>query len=262
MSSSRHLSKKDIEVVYLERFRHAMPDFPEGRIEPSEEPDFLVYRSDSILGIELTELHRETRPGASPQQARESMRQRVVNRAQELYVVGHYPPVRATVFMHGDVHIERSEVEHLASQICELAIRNLPGPNSSGEEFYEWTNRTYFPEVVNNIRVHRLDEITVSHFNAPGSTWVAPLARADVERALLSKNPKYSTYRKRCDEAWLIINADIGLMSTWFQFDSATVDAQFETDFERVFVFRHFGSKLHELTVRKPHVASQETPSK
>ena len=93
------------------------------------------------------------------------------------------------------------------------------------------------------------------NFGGLGSTWAAPLARADVERALLSKNPKYSTYRKKCEEAWLIINADTRLMSTWFQSDSASFDAQFETDFERVFVFRHFGSKLHELTVRKPRVA-------
>ena len=255
MTPPSHISKKDVEVAYLERFRHAMPDFPEGKVEPSEEPDFLVWRHDSVLGIELTELHRETRPGASPQQARQSMRQRVINRAQEIYLANAQPDVRVTVFMHDDVHIERSEVEHLANQICELAIRNLPSPNSSSEEFYEWTNRAYFPDVVNNIRVHRLDAITDTHFNTPGSTWVAPLAPPDIERALLSKNPKYPTYRKRCDEAWLLINADIGSMSTWFQFDSESLASTFETDFERVFLFRHFGSKLHELTVRKPRVA-------
>ncbi len=255
MTFSSNISKKDIEVAYLERFRHAMHDFPEGRIEPSEEPDFLVWRPDSILGIELTEMHRENSAGASPQQARESMRQRVINRAQELYVANACSPVHVSVFLRESVHIKRSEVELLASQICELAIRNCPRPNSSSEEFYEETNRAYFPNVVNNIRVHRLDAITETHFSSPGSTWVASLAQSDVERTLLSKNRKYPAYRKKCDEAWLVINADIGSMSTWFQFDSPSLSGTFETDFERVFVFRHFGRKLHELAVRKTRIS-------
>lgn len=244
-------SKKDIECFYLERFQALLPSFPKGKIEHFEEPDFLVSRSDSILGVELTELHRKTPAGASPQQAREAMRQRVIERAQEIYLAENHPAARVTVFMHEGTHVGRLEVERLANQICDLAVRNLPERNSSSEEFYEWTNRAYFPEIVNNIRVHRLDAITETHFNCPGATWVASLSRADIDRALEAKEPKYSTYRKSCNEAWLVINADVRSMSTWFQFDSAPLSETFKTSFDRVFVLRHFGGKLYELDVRR-----------
>lgn len=253
MVLSTRASKKDDEAFYLQRFLARLPSFPEGRIEAFEEPDFLVYRSDSILGIELTELHREPPVGALPQQAREAMRQRVIERAQEIYLAENHPIARVTVFLNERTHVGKSEVEQLANQICDLAIRNLPGPNSSGEEAYDWTNRAYFPEIVDTIRVRRLDAITETHFNCPGATWVASLSRADIDRKLVAKEPKYAAYRKSCNEVWLVINADVRSMSTWFQFDSAPLSETFETSFDKVFVLSHFGDKLYELNVRLPN---------
>ena len=176
------------------------------------------------------------------------MRQRVVARAQELYGAGGHPPVRCTVFMN-NAHIRKDQVEELATAIARIAVRNLPGPNSSTKESYEWTNRSYFPELLDTVAVHRLDPITENFFSCPGATWVAPLSSADIERALASKEAKYRTYRKKCDEAWLLINADIGAMSTWYEFDPAAIAGPFKTSFNRVFVLRHFGSKLHELSL-------------
>lgn len=242
------ISKKDIEVHYFERFKSLLPDFPRGVVTPSEEPDFLVTGHGSTVGIELTELHRGARAGTVPQQASEAMRHRVVARAQELYSAAGHPPVRATVFMSGG-HIKRNDVETIAIAIADIAKRNLPEPNSSSHESYEWTNRSYFPEIVDSIAVHRLDAITENLFSCPGSTWVASLSSADIDRALVAKENKYAAYRTRCDTAWLLINADIGPMSTWFQFDSAALTAPFASSFDRVFVLRHFGSKLYELNV-------------
>ena len=78
--------KKEVEAFYFERFRSLLPAFPSGEIKPFEEPDFLVSRKDSVLGIEITELHRLTAPETSSQQARQALRQQVVNRAQEIYL--------------------------------------------------------------------------------------------------------------------------------------------------------------------------------
>jgi len=52
-------SKKEIDTIFLERFRSAFSGFPDGGIEQTDEPDFLVHRQGSVLGIEITELHRE-----------------------------------------------------------------------------------------------------------------------------------------------------------------------------------------------------------
>ena len=245
------MSKKEVEIAYFDRFRSAMPAFPAGVVEPTEEPDFLIRGPNSVLGIELTELHRESPSGEPPAQASEAMRHRVVARAQEIYAATSNPPVHVTVFMNDRIHIRKSEVEGLARAVTEIAIRNLPGPNSSREEEYEWTNRAYFPEVLHQVSVHRFDSLTRNFFNVPGATWVVALAPQDIERALQLKEAKYSTYRQRCDSAWLVINADIGVMSTWFEFESEALVKPFRTSYDRVFILRHFGSKLVELEVER-----------
>ena len=245
------MSKKDVERAYLERFRSLIPDFPPGRIEATEEPDFLVHQPASILGLELTDLHRDTPSGIRPQQADEAMRHRVVARAQTLYVASGNPPVRVSVFFNQHHQIQKLDVEQLARCIADLATRNLPAQGTSREQGYDWVNRAYFPEAIHKIKVHRLPEITRTFFSAPGATWVATLAPTDLERALLTKESRYPIYRNRCSEAWLVINTDIGAMSTWFEFDSSTIAMPIRTRFDRVFVLRHFQNQVYELRVQR-----------
>ncbi len=161
------LNKKDVELHYFQRFKVLLEPFPSGSILPTEEPDFLVIGTARIIGIELTELHREELPDRNPLQATESMRRRVVTRAQEIYVEFGLPPVLCKIFMH-DSHIQKNEVEPLAKAIVGIAQRNFPSPSSSTEETYEWVNRHYFPEIINSISMYHLDTMTQAKFICSG----------------------------------------------------------------------------------------------
>lgn len=243
-------TKKSVEQFYFDRFRDMYAPFPAGKIVATEEPDFLVSGESKVVGIELTELHREARPGSTPLQAIEAMKHRVIARAQQIYSDSGHPPIQCSVFMN-EQHIRKEQVEKIAVAIANIAIRNLPLQNESNREEYNWTNRDYFPEVIHEIAVHRLEELTETHFNGPGATWVAPISAADIKRALASKEEKYSAYRKQCDEAWLLINTDLGAMSTWFEFDGEISSEKYCTNFDRVFILRHFTKELHELNIKR-----------
>lgn len=245
------LPKKDVERHYFDRFRALLQPFPAGIVTSTEEPDFLIEGEHLTIGVELTELHREAQPGQVPLQATEAMRHRVAGLAQELYVLGGGVPVRCTIFMQ-DVHIQKNEVEPLAQSIAAIARRNLPQANSSHSESYDWVNRAYFPDTIDTVTVHRLDVITESHFSCPGATWVPKLSSNDIIRTLTAKESKCTAYRERCDAAWLLINADIGAMSTWFDFQRDALTGPFTTSFDRIFVMRGFGQALHSLPVAKP----------
>lgn len=217
------LSKKDIESYYLGRFKELLPDFPPGLVTLTEEPDFLIDTPRGPLGIELTELHIAAPDASTPLQASLAMRQRTVNRAQEIYTGGGHPAIRCSVFM-SDQHIRKQDVEGLATAIAHIAIKNLPPVSGSVREDYNWLNRDYFPEAIHSIAVHRLDGMT-THFTCPGAVWVQHLAAEDLKRAIEPKESKYSAYRKRCMDAWLLICADTTAMSTWFSFDSPALAA-------------------------------------
>ena len=134
-------------------------------------------------------------------------------------------------------------------KIHKLVASQLPDKNSSQEIRYDWKAPGSFPDPLIQITVHRLDGITKAFFSAPGATWVSSLSDADIERAVEPKEKKYSTYRMKCDEAWLLINADIRFMSTWFEFEAPALSKPLRTQFQRVFILRHFDSQLFELLI-------------
>ena len=242
-------SKKDIEFRRLECFKRLISNVPRGRIEPTEAPDFLVYGESRVVGVELTDLYRQASPSQA-QQASEAMRRRVVARAQEIYASRQYPAVIATLFFNDRVPIKKSEVEPLAAEIADLVSKNIPDVHSSVEISANWPDARWLPKVLHEFAVHRFDAVTKTFFSAPGATWVAPLGRADINRALASKAPNQLVYNARCGEVWLVINADIAeSMGTWFDFDSPPFMAPFETNFDRVFLVEHSAGKVHELRV-------------
>lgn len=241
--------KKTIERHYLDELRAAMPDFPAGRIEPTEGPDFLVHGENSIVGIELTELHRETPNGVNPQQAIEAMRRRVVAKAQELYIASNLPAVSVWIFMNDSYDIKKEQVLPLAKKIRKLVASHLPDKNASQEIVYDLNDPDSFPDSLIKLSVRRRDAITETCFMSPGATWISAVSDADIERVVEPKERKYSTYRIKCDATWLVVNADISSMSTWFEFESLALLKPLRTQFEREFILRHFEKRLFELPI-------------
>lgn len=241
--------KKHVEAWRLERFKTFVADFPDGRIESTEEPDFLVHGANRVVGIELTDLHRETPRGQVPEQAREAMRHRVVARAQELYAKRDLPPVLATFLLDDRILIKKTEVEGLAKEYADLVADNVPAANAGTELPQDYDDYLTMPSLVHKLMVRRFDVVTRSMFTCPGATWVPTLGFKDIERTLASKEPKVSAYRRRCDEVWLVINADMESMATWFEIESSILEHAFHTAFDRVFLVEHFRGKAHELHV-------------
>lgn len=244
------ISKKKIEAWRFDQFRSFIPDFPEWIVEPAEEPDFLVHGPNRVVGIELTDLYRETKAGEIPEQATEAMCGRVLNRAQAIYTAQKMPPVLAMFFLDNQVHIKKPEVEILAKELAELVILNLPAPNGTTEVPIGWEDTRVLPNILHSLQVHRLDAVTRTFFSSPCTTWVQPLTREDIKRVLCSKEPKYSNYKAKCDEAWLVINVDFESRATWFDFDCELLREPFITSFERSFLVRHFSGRAHELNLK------------
>lgn len=242
------VKKKQIERFQLVRFKELLSNFPVGEIEATEEPDFLIHCSNGIIGVELTELHREVPPGVRPQQANEEMKRRIMTRAHQLYDESGLPPVQVNVLFSLHHEIQKTEVEDLAKNVLKLAVSNLPDAGKSYEESYNWINREYFSEKLNKIFIRRWDGIDKSHFNAPSATWIGMLSSTDILRVLQSKECKISSYRKRCTEVWLLISMNTQAMSTWFELDPDVLLQKFDTRFDRVFILSNFQGQVYELS--------------
>lgn len=244
--------KKELETYRLERFKSFLGEaFPNGEVEPTEEPDFLVRSAGRVIGIELTDSYKSTVEGQIPDQASESMRKRVIDRAQAIYLSRPLPPVLATFFLNDRIHIEKTAVEEIAKSLADLVERNIPAVGGESKIPKDWDDEQVLPSVLHEASVRAFESVTETFFSSPGATWVPQLMREDVLRALKSKDSKYPMYRMKCEEAWLLINIDMETMATWFQMEPSVFEESFETPFDRVYLVQHFGGKVTALKVRR-----------
>lgn len=238
--------KKQIERRTLELLRSLLPSFPKGEIISGEEPDFTIFLdSGKKLGIELTELHRQSLPGQPAPQSQEALKHRAVMRAQEIYDSTGGP------FLHVSVHFEyieisKSDIASLAQIISDVVGTIIPpiGETRIAEPGYGNTNQ--FPEELHLVSAHNLPGGTRSFFQAPGSTWVPTLQDEDVIRAIASKDRKYDRYRSQVDEVWLVISCNTRFMSTWFEGIAGIQDREYETKFDRILILSHFENRVVE----------------
>lgn len=240
--------KKQVEEHQLSLFRGLIPDFPEGSVISTEVPDFLIEGQNSVVGIEITSIHRGNQPKFSKLQAVESMRHRVVQQAGKSYLAMGGPAIRCTVHMNGPL-IRQAEMGPLSHAIADFALRNLPGPESS-VELDDFSCLPLLASQLSAVSIYRTDILTETFFSAPGATWVPPLTRSDVASMLAQKEARYPAYRARCDEAWLVMVANYGTMSTWFDFPKDLGQLSVPTTFDRVYLLDGFGRKAHGLAPR------------
>lgn len=239
-------AKKQLEHWRLAHFQQQLASFPEGAVIPCEEPDFLISTPARTIGIELTELHRDVPPGAEPPQAQEALRHRTVKRAQELHQQSGLDPLHVSVHFSGS-QLTRRDVEPLAQAVaCTVATR-MPAKGEYVCIESDLLVPSRLPPEIAVIGAYNLPTASRSFFTAPGATWVVTLQPSDVERTLHAKDSKYTTYRRKCDEVWLVIGCNGEFMSTWFQEVERAASFNLHTSFDRVFLMSYFDQRLIEL---------------
>jgi hypothetical protein len=245
----RHLSKKEFERRQLERFIKIFPAFPTGQIEDFEEPDFVLHTNSHEIGIELTDLYWSSSPDTVPRQSQESICANIVRRACDSYSKLSLPALHVSVHFNYRHTLLKADMVPIAEKIVKVVSRNVPSAGNSFREEYNWFNRDYFPEKVHAINSWHFDSMTESFFSAPSAVFVPPLKKEHINEVLTRKEKKYQQYRKRCNQIWLLINADGSQLSTAYDFDPALLNERFTTSFDRVFLMRHFPQVAFEFKV-------------
>ena len=253
MIQSSKPTQKQVERWQFDRFRKVSGELAEYRVVDCEEPDFLVHGSERSVGVELIDLYWEQTLGAMPHQAIESLRARIAERAGRIYAASGLPPLHVSIHFNPNFTPTKKDVPRLSHAIAKLVAANVPEEGCSFEEDYDWLNREYFPEEISHLRAARFPVMQKSFFSSPGAAFIPELTKEDIERALVSKEPKVSSYRRQCSELWLVINCDGGHLATVFEHDDEAVRDVFASSFDRVFLFRHIAAKVHELRLRRGH---------
>ena len=102
------ISTKETERIQLERFGVISGLLPQGKIEATESPDFLVNAKEKVVGIELTTIYHKSHSCERPRQAWENLVNKIVDK------LNHTPKKTNLRPCWASIHFVKSSMKKVA----------------------------------------------------------------------------------------------------------------------------------------------------
>ncbi len=244
------MKKKERELAILQSFKKSCAWFPTGKIQATENPDFVIELADSILGIELTEIYHDSPDTRNPSQEQEALHRLVITEISRQHQLRGDAPITVDVSFNKAYRFSEKDVTNLASEILDFVTPFLPETGDqcvidSDDETFE-----NFPECLSNMHAARFPFLKSISWTESGAKIGQELQSLSLQEIIDRKNKRCSFYRERCSSAWLVLVTDIG-MSSFFLIPDETRSHSFESKFDRVFLYRLFGRRVYELQTKR-----------
>ena len=241
--------KKQLELLLMHFFRECSPDFPKGKIVPSESPDFILkLKSKNRIGIELTRLHPVKMLALDAyaldqQKLREQMIatiESLVERssAQKLFVK----------FLFDDKNpVTEERVLSLSVQVANAIRKAIQSRNAAGFYFII-LERLQLPVVLTRILIVNHPALEVSVWERANNLGVSEDVIEDIRNSILKKDNKLFLYhRQSLNLYWLIIFADRLRGSKNHNLHNRINNHIFRSHFQKVFLFDLMQSRVLQL---------------
>jgi hypothetical protein len=244
------VASKDVERFILNMCVDTVPGFPDGRVDDHESPDFLVETGDRTIGVELQEFIQGAGQDGSPARQGESARATVMRTAQREFESRH-ADTYLYVYGHGN-HMaiwSGRTVRNLAPKVAAL-VETLVPPLPTPEERFSRREAEY-ADLEDGGLSDWLTHLTVlRYYRATYGLWATTEAGfssrdlAALETQIRAKVAKLPSYRKVCDEIWLVLYS-LALPSGGFDME-ALEGRRLASSFDHV-VFLDAVAKAHVL---------------
>ena len=201
------MADKARERWYLDALLRVLPDAPPSKaFEDSETPDFIFNDPNRRLGVEITTFHLPPPAGQRSHQEQQSLKNQIVERAQEWHHAAGGPALYATVSFHPNSPLRKSHVTPLAKSIAEsVLVADVPSSFTDPEVTIPWDK---LPREIVDVHIQ-------GSVNGDGPLWqsdaggfVAQVAPEDVAAVVDGKAKALNKARLACDELWLVIVND------------------------------------------------------
>ncbi len=202
--------KKQLEILLINYFKECFANFPNGRITPSESPDFIIkMKSKNNLGIELTRLNPENPKILNHHEIEQiQLREKIVATAKTLFEKSSPLKIFAK-FLFSESHLVSHEKELIT------AVKAVNSIYRAAKNIKQ--EKLYFKIITNNNLKNELHQILiVSHPALKYSIWersnnlgISENITGDILTSVKKKEEKLKLYKKqRLNYYWLVITSD------------------------------------------------------
>lgn len=245
--------KKNREFTHLEHFKEVCPFFPDGEIEKTEKPDFIVNTQDNLLGIEHTEIFQPGPTDGTSLQAQDSLGQRVVSKANSLYLKTHSQPLLVQILFNHRVKISKKNVDCLAERVVhliEMTQIELGNPITLKRTK---ENSEYFPNEIVMLHIYAHPNGKENKWHSSSAGWIPEVTPKYLQEKIDQKEQKLDNYKSKCSEIWLLIVADDLRIPSSVDLTELVLAHQYSTRFNRVFFFWNSTRSYIELQLTNSH---------
>jgi hypothetical protein len=241
-----------MEAAHFRSFYHFEPDIQSshdfdcdvqsGVITHADSPDFRIRLVKKIIGVEVRRLF--TSPDGP---ALESTQERIFDQACRNAERLKLPTVDVTLFFNLCKPLRVAACRRIADAVVQLVTANIPAEG----DMTELEHQPGQPSEVDLILINRRQR---EHRRDQGR-WRADFIFSGIEtnifgivqEAITEKAGRLPTYRKVCDECWLLLVADSFMASGNLKLGEADQTHLFSSPFARTYVLDFGRGCLHRL---------------
>lgn len=232
------------EKSILNRFKSNFSAFPEGEIEQSDQPDFIVDGTRKI-GIEITQIFQDQENLEGSILRRTETYQRLLLEDIIDVLRDRKSPICLLDISLNHLNFTtwikpKTLAKRCANEIC----KNLPKDSDFSNFTLTIQNEGQLPDFIYDLTIWFSSSLTDFEY-VESSGGVGMILTNEKLQFVLNKKEKLLKAYKECDEYWLIIKEGSSLAD---YFPTIDVDKSLiQTSFDQVFLIRQSGSEIIKL---------------
>lgn len=244
-------SKKARERIHLNLFKELNSEFPGQTIIDHESPDFLIpIANGKTIGIEIIDYIRGQNSSGSIMRETESLRKRLISNSQTEFEKTDKTPLEVLFHFYPGKRLDSRDFPGLSKEITNFVSKSIPEKEKGWVQITlnrrNTPQNSKFHNWIAWIRIFRHASSEPSFWSNSDSGWI-DTGKTEIHQIIQGKESKITSYRKNCDEIWLLIIADGKEMSSIVALEDEVKNGGFQTQFEKVFFLDRLQKKYHTL---------------
>ena len=241
-------TKKQYERFLLDTFLAAAKIDAEIMDDSNESPDFVICVGSDPVGVELTEIFTSSAgsDGTLPLQARESLAQRIIAHASDLYRESRAQHAHVSVHFNPSSDLRTLNRDETAARLAAFVRAQALSPGQHVQWRPDYVADP-LPDAITFVNMLGVPEPGMAHWSSPSAGWVSPLTSEVLQARVDEKAARLTKYRERAERNWLVLVSDGAKPSQFFEPPTREQPSMVVSPFDRTFYFARFKSLVMEL---------------
>ena len=242
------MSRKSTERFQLERFVSIDPSLVEVEIKDHERPDFILAKHGCTFGVEVAQLYRPAVTGSFPQREIEALRERIVERARNIYNERR-APIADVAVMFSDAPLASADEDALANELATFVGKAYP-VDKPWCIYTDDERAIALPTAIAMLSISKHQAVGAGFWHMAQAGKRAVLDRTLVQEIIDAKNRLAPCYRLNISPVWLLLVMDALYLSSSFTVSEEILGEPYRCAFDRAFLFSLIDRKSWPLTLQ------------